>query len=78
MLVHKTKRSGLRVGAAMDHLIECPARCGPSPETFEDGGLVTAATALRPGQKLRMIKFVAYGWSGERSLPAVRDQVRRR
>ncbi len=30
---------------------------------------------LQPGQKLRMIKFVAYGWSGERSLPAVRDQV---
>ena len=28
-----------------------------------------------PGQRLRLIKFVAYGWSGERSLPAVRDQV---
>ncbi len=25
MLVHKTKHSGLRVGAAMDHLIDCPA-----------------------------------------------------
>ena len=42
---------------------------------FEDGGLVTATTVLQPGQRLRVIKFVAYGWSGERSLPAVRDQV---
>ena len=30
---------------------------------------------LKPGQKLRVIKFVAYGWSAERSLEAVRDQV---
>jgi alpha,alpha-trehalose phosphorylase len=75
MLVHKTKRSGLRVGAAMDHLIECPAPVRTESRTFADGGLVTAATALQPGQKLRIIKFVAYGWSGGRSLQAVRDQV---
>ena len=31
---------------------------------FADGGLVTATTVLQPGQKLRVIKFVAYGWSG--------------
>jgi alpha,alpha-trehalose phosphorylase len=37
--------------------------------------LVTVATALQPGQKLRVIKFVGYGWSADRSLPAVRDQV---
>ncbi len=74
-MVHTTKRSGLRVGAAMDHLIECPALVRTESRVFEDGGLVTAATVLRPGQKLRVIKFVAYGWSGERSLPAVRDQV---
>src|SRR5205085_3920116 len=28
-----------------------------------------------PGRTLRIVKFVAYGWSAERSLPAVRDQV---
>ena len=32
---------------------------------YEDTGLVTAATVLQPGQKLRVIKFVAYGWSAE-------------
>jgi alpha,alpha-trehalose phosphorylase len=74
-LVHQTKSSGLRVGAAMDHLIECPAPVRSQSRASEDGGVVTVATVLQPGQKLRVVKFVAYGWSGERSLPAVRDQV---
>jgi alpha,alpha-trehalose phosphorylase len=30
---------------------------------------------VAPGQRLSVIKFVAYGWSGERSLHGVRDQV---
>jgi alpha,alpha-trehalose phosphorylase len=75
VLVHKTRQSGLRVGAAMDHLIDGPAPVRVESRGFEDGGLVTATTVLRPGQKLRVIKFVGYGWSGGRSLPAVRDQV---
>jgi alpha,alpha-trehalose phosphorylase len=33
------------------------------------------STELRPGQTLRIVKFLAYGWSSQRSLPAVRDQV---
>jgi hypothetical protein len=32
-------------------------------------------SVLKPGEKLRLEKLVAYGWSGARSLPAVRDQV---
>jgi alpha,alpha-trehalose phosphorylase len=44
-------------------------------QSYEDGGLVTASTVLQPGQKLHIIKFVAYGWSSARSLPAVRDQA---
>ncbi len=75
VLVHKTKRSGLRIGAAMDHLVDCPAEVQVESRAFEDGGVVTAATVLKPGQKLRVIKFVAHGWSAERTLPAVRDQV---
>ena len=74
-LVHQTRRSGLRVRAAMDHLIDGPAPVWSDSRSFGDGGLVTVATVLQAGQKLRVIKFVGYGWSGERSLPAVRDQV---
>jgi alpha,alpha-trehalose phosphorylase len=73
-VVHRTRQSGLRIGAAMDHVID-----GPDPRiesnVFPDGGLITAAAVLAPGQRLSLIKFVAYGWSGTRSLPAVRDQV---
>jgi alpha,alpha-trehalose phosphorylase len=75
VLVHTTQRSGLRVGAAMDHLIDCPVGVAVDSRVIADSGVVTAATVLEPGQRLRMIKFVAYGWSGERSLPGVRDQV---
>ena len=28
-----------------------------------------------PGQSLRVVKLLAYGWSAERSMPALRDQV---
>jgi alpha,alpha-trehalose phosphorylase len=75
VLVHTTKHSGLRIGAAMEHLIDGPDGVLTEARSFADGGLVTAATVLEPGQKLRMTKFVAYGWSHERSLPGVRDQT---
>jgi alpha,alpha-trehalose phosphorylase len=75
LLAHSTRHSGLRVGAAMDHLIECQPKIQVDSRAFEDGGLVTAATVLKPGEKLRVIKFVGYGWSAARSLEAVRDQV---
>jgi alpha,alpha-trehalose phosphorylase len=40
-----------------------------------DLGRFGVATVLQPGEVLRLTKFVAYGWSSERSLPAMRDQV---
>lgn len=55
--MHKTRRSGLRVGAAMDYLAGCPAPVRAESRSFADGGLVTASTVLAPGQKLRVIKF---------------------
>ena len=75
VLVHQTKHSGLRVAAAMDHLIEAPTATRTESQAFDDAGLVSISVTLEPGQKLKLIKFVAYGWSGERSLSAVRDQV---
>jgi alpha,alpha-trehalose phosphorylase len=74
LLVHTTKLSELRIGAAMDHQIDGPDVRVES-RVFPDGGLTTATALVRPGQRLQLIKFVAYGWSGARSLPAVRDQV---
>ena len=60
----------------MDHVIERHARAarrdarrGPTRRAS------SPSTTLEPGQRLRIVKFVAYGWSGERSQPALRDQV---
>ncbi|HUY06806.1 MAG TPA: glycosyl hydrolase family 65 protein [Acidimicrobiales bacterium] len=74
-LVHRTKASGLRVAAAMDHLAEAPSALQINTESFPDLGRVTFSAALQPGERLRIIKFAAYGWSAERSEPAMRDQV---
>jgi alpha,alpha-trehalose phosphorylase len=74
VLVHRTARSGLRIGAAMDHLVDGP-EVRVESQSFADGAMVSAAAVVAPGQRLSVIKFVAYGWSGERSLHGVRDQV---
>jgi len=75
LLVHRTRRSQLRVACAMDHLFEGTRALAVSSESMSDGVRVTATDVLEPGQKLRIIKIVAYGWSSERTQPAMRDQV---
>jgi alpha,alpha-trehalose phosphorylase len=74
-LLHRTRVSGLLVGAAMDHVIEGGDGTATQSEAEDDLGRVTVATDLAEGQTLRVVKFLAYGWSAQRSLPAVRDQV---
>jgi len=75
LLVHSTRASKLRMAAGMDHLLDCPREPSVSAESAAGGGRVTIAVDLAPGQRLRLTKFLAYGWSSQRSLPAVRDQV---
>ena len=74
-LLHRTRASGLLVGAAMDHVVECPDGGAIQTETEDDLGRVTVVNDLQVGSKLRIVKLLAYGWSAARSLPAVRDQV---
>ncbi len=74
-LLHRTAVSGLRLGAAMEHHLDAPPSVQVSSESFPDLGRVTITAALEPGQRLRLVKFVAYGWSAVRSQPAVTDQV---
>ncbi|MDH6128969.1 glycosyl hydrolase family 65 protein [Kitasatospora sp. GP82] len=75
VLVHRTRFSSLRVAAGMDHLVEGPERFDTTAESTEDQGRISVTTVLKPGEELRLVKFIAYGWSATRSLPAVRDQV---
>jgi len=74
-LAHRTAVSGLRVAAAMDHLIEGPGIIDVSAECVPDLGRVTISTVLEPGQRLRIVKLLAYGWSSLRSRQALLDQV---
>jgi alpha,alpha-trehalose phosphorylase len=74
-LVHVTRASGLRVAAAMDHLIDGPEGTAASTEAEGDLGRVTVNSDVEVDGTLRIIKFLAYGWSAERSRPAMLDQV---
>jgi alpha,alpha-trehalose phosphorylase len=74
-LVHRTRASQLQVGAAMDHVFDGPEGTAAESEVEQDLGRVTIATDLDDGERLSLVKFLTYGWSATRSLPAVRDQV---
>ncbi|MEU0392277.1 glycosyl hydrolase family 65 protein [Streptomyces sp. NPDC006208] len=74
-LVHRTRMSGQRVAATADHIVEGPDGTSWSAESEPDVSRLTVTARLAPGEKLRLVKFVGYGWSSERSLPAVHDQV---
>jgi alpha,alpha-trehalose phosphorylase len=74
-LLHSTAQSGLLMAAAMDHVIDGPAGTETSATSREDLGRVMVATELEPGQRLRLVKLIAYGWSSQRSLPSLRDQA---
>jgi alpha,alpha-trehalose phosphorylase len=74
-LIHRTKESGLRMAAGMDHLVEGPDDTVTAAESEPDLARVTITTHLEPGQTLRVVKLLAYGWSSQRSLPSLRDQV---
>jgi alpha,alpha-trehalose phosphorylase len=75
VLVHKTRESGLMMAAAMEHDVEVPGRVEVSAEAKEDLARTTVICGLRPGQQLRIVKYLAYGWSSMRSRPALQDQV---
>jgi len=74
-LTHVTRESGLRLAAVMDHLIEGPPGMRQDTEAEPDVARTTVACRLAPGQRLRLVKLVGYGWSTGRSPAAIRDQV---
>ncbi|CAN5443677.1 glycoside hydrolase family 65 protein [soil metagenome] len=75
LLVHRTRASELMMAAAMDHEIDVPGRVETTTDAHHDLARTTVICGLRPGQKLRIVKYLAYGWSSLRSRPALRDQA---
>jgi alpha,alpha-trehalose phosphorylase len=77
VLVHRTKRSGLTMAAAMSHGVERGDSGVPPTDRHVEADLarVTFVQRLAAGERLRVVKFIGYGWSASRSPEALRDQV---
>jgi alpha,alpha-trehalose phosphorylase len=75
VLVHSTRASGLRMAAAMDHEIDGPDGTVTESESFEDIARVTVSAEVGHGETLKVTKYLAYGWSSQRTMVSVRDQV---
>lgn len=76
MLIHRTQNSGLRVASAMDHEIKGLPDMYIEGETGPDIGRLTVTAKVPAGETLQVMKYLAYGWSGRRSISSVRAQVR--
>ncbi|MFI6216732.1 glycoside hydrolase family 65 protein [Nocardia brasiliensis] len=75
VLAHHTARSELRMAAAMDHELTATAtpRCAIHAEA--DLARLTIAVDVARGDTVCLTKYLAYGWSSQRSTPALRAQV---
>jgi alpha,alpha-trehalose phosphorylase len=76
VLVHQTRRSKLRIAAAMDHVFDTDNHpLFVDMHVEDDLARLSGAVDLSRGSCLRMTKFIGYGWSARRSSPALRAQV---
>src|SRR4051794_19092900 len=75
LLAHRVKASGLRMAAAMAHVVDGPQNTTHVIYADNDVGGVTFAADVAAGERLSVVKLLAYGWSGHRSSDSVRAQV---
>ncbi|WP_432876569.1 glycoside hydrolase family 65 protein [Kribbella sp. CA-245084] len=75
VLIHRTTRSQQLMAAAMSHEVDTTVRYAMDQDVREDWARTTVIAHLQPGESLRVVKYLAYGWSSLRSETAIRDQV---
>jgi alpha,alpha-trehalose phosphorylase len=75
ILVHRTKVSNLMLAAGMSHEVAGPEKMSVRTESSPDLGRTTVAARVAPGERLEVTKYIGYGWSSQRSRPALHDQV---
>jgi len=75
ILVHGTRASKLRLAAGMAHVVTGPERMRVVTESFPDTARLIVAAEVPAGEEVRLIKYLGYGWSSQRSRPALVDQV---
>jgi alpha,alpha-trehalose phosphorylase len=76
LLSHATRSSGLLMCAAAEHDVHGPDNLTVESEAHDDGGRVTFAADVSPGESLQITKYLAYSWSSRRALTSVRAQAR--
>jgi alpha,alpha-trehalose phosphorylase len=60
-----TRRSGLELACGMDHDVEAPSPVTVETSALGDGARVAVSAELRPGERVRLRKYVAYHWGPE-------------
>ncbi|RKT54058.1 glycoside hydrolase family 65 protein [Saccharothrix australiensis] len=75
VLAHHTRHSGLRMAAGMDHELDTHEGLRTGIHAEGDLARFTAAVDVPAGGALRLTKYLGYGWSAQRSVPALRAQV---
>ncbi|TDO43222.1 trehalose/maltose hydrolase-like predicted phosphorylase [Kribbella sp. VKM Ac-2527] len=75
VLMHRTRSSAQLMAAGMAHKVECTERYELDVDVRDDWARTTVICELKPGQRLRVVKIIAYGWSSLRSETAIGDQV---
>jgi alpha,alpha-trehalose phosphorylase len=75
ILLHHTRQSDLSMAAGMYHIIEGDGRVEVALDSRDDWVRTTVVAHLQPGERLRIVKLLAYGWSSLRSRQSLRDQV---
>jgi len=75
LLLHRTRRSGFRVAAAVQHEIDAPSGVLVNSTLDADEACTVISVTLRPGEALRLTKFVAYACSSTRSADALADET---
>lgn len=75
VLGHETRTSRLKMASGMEHIIDFDGDLKTLTQTEADLGRVTLSAELQPGEKLRLVKLLAYHWSSQQSVEWLRDQV---
>jgi alpha,alpha-trehalose phosphorylase len=75
LLIHRTDASKLHIAAAMGHDVHAEDGYGSELAVEPNWGRLSVNHHLQPGEKIALTKYVAYGWSSQRTVPALRDQV---
>ncbi len=75
-LLHHTRVSNLCLAAGMDHyLVDETGTVEFTTRVEADVARTSLEWVLQPGERVRLVKMIAYGWSAVRSPSALRAQV---